>query len=44
MKDRYFYSCLEKAGLRRIRFHDLRHHADSRIMPTCDGGSLQAVS
>ena len=24
-KDRYFYSCLEKAGLRRIRFHDLRH-------------------
>ena len=25
MKDRYFYSCLEKAGLRRIRFHDLRH-------------------
>jgi len=25
LKDRYFYKCLEKAGLRRIRFHDLRH-------------------
>ena len=25
MKYRYFYNCLEKAGLRRIRFHDLRH-------------------
>jgi len=22
---RYFYRCLEKAGLRRVRFHDLRH-------------------
>jgi len=25
LKDRYFYKYLEKAGLRRIRFHDLRH-------------------
>ena len=25
---------LRKAGLRAIRYHDLRHHADSRIMPT----------
>ena len=25
LKDRYFYKCLEKAGPRRIRFHDLRH-------------------
>ena len=25
LKDRYFYKCLEKAGLRRVRFHDLRH-------------------
>jgi len=25
LKTRYFYRCLEKAGLRRIRFHDLRH-------------------
>jgi integrase len=25
MRSRVFYKCLEKAGLRRIRFHDLRH-------------------
>ncbi len=25
LKNRHFYKCLEKAGLRRIRFHDLRH-------------------
>jgi integrase len=25
LKDRHFHKCLEKAGLRRIRFHDLRH-------------------
>ncbi len=25
VKNRHFYKCLEKAGLRRIRFHDLRH-------------------
>lgn len=25
VKNRWFYRCLEKAGLRRIRFHDLRH-------------------
>ena len=25
VKHRYFYKYLEKAGLRRIRFHDLRH-------------------
>ena len=24
-KNRHFFPCLEKAGLRRIRFHDLRH-------------------
>jgi len=35
VKNRYFLKTLEKAGLRRIRFHDLRHHADSPIMPTC---------
>jgi len=27
------YSKNRKAGLRAIRFHDLRHNADSRIMP-----------
>jgi integrase len=25
LKDRHFHKCLQKAGLRRIRFHDLRH-------------------
>jgi len=25
LRKRYFYRCLEKAGLRRVRFHDLRH-------------------
>jgi len=25
VKSRHFYKCLERAGLRRIRFHDLRH-------------------
>lgn len=25
LRKRYFYRCLEKAGLRRIRLHDLRH-------------------
>ena len=25
LKSRHFHPCLEKAGLRRIRFHDTRH-------------------
>ena len=29
---RYFYKCLEKAGLRRIRFHDLRHSFASLLI------------
>jgi hypothetical protein len=29
-----FLPCLEHAGLRRFRFHDLRQHADFLIMPT----------
>jgi integrase len=30
----YFLPCVQKAGLRHVRFHDLRQHADSPIMPT----------
>ena len=40
---REFKKITEAAKVQRIKFHGLRHHADSRIMPTCDGGSLQAV-
>ena len=28
-----FLPCLEQAGLRRFRFHDLRHYAESETMP-----------
>jgi hypothetical protein len=28
-----FLPCLERAGLRRFRFHELRHYAESRNMP-----------
>jgi len=29
-----FCKFLKRAGIRHIRFHDLRHYADTRIMPT----------
>lgn len=32
LKDRHFHKCLEKAGLRRIRFHDLRHTFASLLL------------
>ena len=32
LKDRHFHKCLEKAGLRRIRFHDLRHTFSSILI------------
>ena len=32
VKNRHFYRCLEKAGLRRIRFHDLRHTFASLLL------------
>jgi integrase len=42
VKNRQFFKCLEKAGLRRMRFHDLRHtHASLLIQ---DGQSLKYVS
>ena len=30
----YFVPMIKRAGLRHFRFHDLRQHADSPIMPT----------
>ena len=35
---RYFLPCMEKAGLRRIRFHDLRHTFGSQLIQS--GASL----
>jgi integrase len=32
--ERVFKPLLTRAGLRRIRFHDLRHRADFPVMPT----------
>lgn len=32
LKERVFFRCLEKAGLRRIRFHDLRHTFASMLL------------
>jgi integrase len=39
VKNRHFHKCLEKAGLRRIRFHDLRHNSGTRIIPSTGGQS-----
>ncbi len=41
VKNRHFYKCLEKAGLRRIRFHDLRHTFASLLIQ--NGESLAYV-
>ncbi len=42
VKNRHFYKCLDKAGLRRIRYHDLRHTFASLLLQ--DGQSLKYVS
>ncbi len=42
IKNRVFFKCLEKARLRRIRFHDLRHTFASLLIQ--DGQSLKYVS
>jgi integrase len=42
VKSRHFSKCLEKAGLRLIRFHDLRHSFASLLIQ--DGQSLKYVS
>jgi len=41
VKNRHFFKCLEKAGLRRIRFHDLRHTFASLLIQ--NGESLAYV-
>jgi integrase len=41
VKTRHFHKCLEKAGLRRIRFHDLRHTFASLLIQ--NGESLAYV-
>ena len=41
IKNRHFHKCLEKAGLRRIRFHDLRHTFASLLIQ--NGESLTYV-
>lgn len=41
IRKRYFYKCLEKIGLRRIRFHDLRHTFASLLIS--QGESLAYV-
>jgi len=41
LKQRHFFKCLEQAGLRRIRFHDLRHISASLLLQ--NGESLAYV-
>jgi len=39
---RRFYRALEEAGLRRIRFHDLRHHFGSMAITVLDAYAVQS--
>jgi len=34
LRERLWRPLLDKAGVRHIRVHDARHHADSRFMPS----------
>ena len=40
---RHFHAILKRAGLPAIRFHDLRHRADSPVMPTSGTAPLSAA-
>jgi integrase len=39
---RHFYAAIKRAGLRRIRFHDLRHHFGSMAITVLDGYAVQS--
>ena len=39
---RRFYAALKRAGLRRIRFHDLRHHFGSLAITVLDPYAVQS--
>jgi integrase len=39
---RRFYAALERAGLRRIRFHDLRHHFGTNAITALDAYAVQS--
>ncbi|MEE8591670.1 MAG: hypothetical protein V3T35_10140, partial [Spirochaetia bacterium] len=40
LKKRHFFKCLEKAGLRRIRFHDLRYVLSRKMFLVSTSGFL----
>jgi hypothetical protein len=39
----WFELAVEDAGIRNLRWHDLRHHADILVMPTCNSESIQVA-
>ena len=39
---RRFYAALDRAGLPRVRFHDLRHHFGSGAITTLDAYAVQS--
>jgi integrase len=44
VKNRYFHKCLEKAKLRRIRFHDLRHTFASLLIQNGESLPMSRIS
>ena len=41
---RHFHSAIKRAELRRIRFHDLRHHFGSMAITVLDGYAVQSYT